>query len=329
MRERAAPKILQSITDGSLFRKRFIRRYSDSKYNLAISISGDGVTKSALTVKTVFPLSIRVESVNRRAKSDLNVQHMVALVPGDYGDLQLYLCLLSAELKKLAELGAEIDIPGVGIRRVRVCTILIAADCRALQSLAGKYRDPALQYACPNCLITGRRYENRTVYVEEERGPAEEYRLGDSTGPRFKCIPSLGYGVRNIEETLAICYAHNLKNVIVRIFEMHGNVGAAKLTDALRTADEKRPVRKRTRSVAGSADTVPWRCDGHKVTVLEARILHAVSGMTPKSPFQNKSDARAKELRAKEIYTGMAGIRVPYVYYKYSCVCVSVYCTFI
>lgn len=71
------------------------------------------------------------------------------------------------------------------------------------------------------------RIEPLIFYVEDGKGPAEEYRLGDSTGPRFKCIPSLGFGIKDIEETLAICFAHNL----VRTLELHGDVGAARFTD--------------------------------------------------------------------------------------------------
>lgn len=152
---REDPDILRDIRDGVLYRKRFLRHFGDSKFNICVSIAADGVQKSGLTEKTVLPVMLRVESVGVNAKTDKNLQHMVALCPGNYRDLNQYLGRLSAELRHLGSDGIDVQVAGVGVRKVRVATVLLGGDLRAIQSLAGKYRDPALQFACPNCDLPG------------------------------------------------------------------------------------------------------------------------------------------------------------------------------
>lgn len=238
-RDSDEPEVLQDIRDGSMYRKRFLGGFKESKFNVAISICGDGVQKSRLSVKTVFPVAIRIESTCVEAKADQNLTHVAMLCPGDYRNIHLSLCFLAEELALLQQNGILVDVAGVGREKVRVCTLLVGGDCRAIQSICGKHRDPAIRYACPNCRIEGIRHAHRTIYVEEKERQLA-YQPGDSTSGMFKEIPSLAHGVRDIEETIAICHAHNLKNVLVRIFEVHCDVGQARFTDKLRAAEGHR-----------------------------------------------------------------------------------------
>lgn len=294
-----APSVLRDIRSGAMYRTRFLAHYSECKYNMCISISADGVQKSALTDKTVFPVMLRVESTATNLKSDDNLLHLAALTPGNYKNLNMYLCVLAAELHILGGQGTQVDIAGIGVRTVRVATVLLGGDMRALQSLAGKFRDPAVHHACPNCDIVGTRHgANRTVYKESER-ITMPYVEGDSLGPKFKQVPVLGYGIPHIEETLAICFAHNVKNGVQRIFSMHGDVGSAKFSQELRSLEP------RGRFPAG----IPWLVDVQRVNTFEVRILHAVWGRKPKSPFQNKQGVKISYLKAREMYPGITELR--------------------
>jgi hypothetical protein len=232
---------LGEIRNGSIYRRHFLEKYADSKYNLCFSISGDGVQKSAITDKTVFPVAVRVESTPVSVKHDENLQHVCVLAPGDYQNLNHYLAKLSGELKCLESHGIKVNIAGVGVKVVKACVILLGGDLRAIQSMAGKYRDPAIKNACPGCELEGERHgANRTIYKESKHA-ANAYAAGDSLGPKFKRVPVLGYGISNLEEKLAMCFAHNVKNGMQRIFGMHGDVGkGVRLTDELRSLEPHR-----------------------------------------------------------------------------------------
>lgn len=293
------PSVLRDIRSGTMYRERFLARYSESKYNICVSISADGVQKSALTDKTVFPVMMRVESTAINVKVDDNLQHLSVLCPGNYTNLNNFLGFLSAELRVLGERGIQVDIAGIGVRTVRVSTILLGGDLRALSSLAGKWRDPAIHHACPNCDIIGVRHgPKRTVYQESKR-QAASYSDGDALGPKFKQIPVLGYGIHHIEETLAICFAHNVKNGVQRIFGMHGDVGSPKFTQELRCLE------LRGRFLAD----IPWLTNPQEMNTFEVRILHAIWGHKPKSPFQNKKGVSVSDQKKREIYPGMTGLR--------------------
>lgn len=296
-RSREEPTTMRDIRDGLLFRKRFLRHYGDSKYNVAISISGDGVQKSGVSSKTVFPLMIRVESTCTTVKTDANLQSMVMLCPGNYTNIQLLLSAVAAELHALSK-GVMINIAGAGLQKVRICTLLLGGDMRAVQSLAGKHRDPRYNDACPNCEIEGTRHVRSTIYMEtKDSNP--EYLPGDCTTNKFKTIPSLAYAIPDIEETIAICFAHNVKNMIVRIFAMHGNLGSVRFTDQKRRAE--RPGKF-------SDGGVPWACDTRAVMVLEHSILRAVWSRKTKSPFQFPDHISVKEHKAKELVHGLTDI---------------------
>ena len=236
------PTVLKDIRDGLLYRKRFSesKDYTDSKFNIAISLAGDGVQKSSLTEKSVFPIAARVESTDTSAKMDDNLQHVCVIAPGDYRKLNIYLAYLSSELKALRK-GVMVDVAGVGERKVKVSVVLLGGDLRALQSLSGKYRDPALEHACPNCDLPGVRHGlSRTVYKDAKR-EAGVYEDGDSLGNKFKNVPVLGYGIPHVEETLSTCFAHNVKNGLRRVFGLHGNVGKGiQFTQKLRDLEPDR-----------------------------------------------------------------------------------------
>lgn len=298
--EEAKDGVLRDIRDGTMYRQRFLDNFGDSKYNICISLSADGVQKSGLSEKTVFPVVLRVESISTNVKSDDNLRHMVALVPGNYKNLNHFLAPIAAELHMLRTRGIDVDIAGYGTHTVRVAVVLINADLRAIQSLGGKYRDPAIQYACPNCTIEGTRHgHNRTIYKESKKR-TRPYAQNDSLGARFKFIPVLGYGIPFIEDSLAICFGHNVKNGLRRIFGAHGDVGSDKFVQKLRDLEP------RGRFPAGST---PWLVNAEAVNAFEVRIIHSLWSLTPKSPFQNKKGISISALKAKEIHHGISELR--------------------
>lgn len=138
------------------------------------------------------------------------------------------------------------------------------------------------------------------MYKETKR-IAQPYKEGDSLGQKFKSIPVLGYGIPNLEETIAICFAHNVKNGLQRIFALHGDVGSSKFTEELRALE---PHDRFPR-----AGAVEWLVDQRAVRTFEVRLLHSVWGRTTKSPFQNKKGVSISKQRAEEIYTGLTSLR--------------------
>lgn len=182
------PRIISDYWHASAWRKGFLPEYGDNPYNVCVSLTGDGITKGSLTSKSVFPVSVRIESLPPQVRNAPETQHMMLLSKADFTDIDVSLVHVAAELKRLAETGVEIEIAGVGRKTVKVHVGTIEGDLRALPSLVGKYRDPAVEHACPNCMTVGRRYgTHRTVYDDQKEAPAyDAVKL-----PEFKRIPVL------------------------------------------------------------------------------------------------------------------------------------------
>eukprot|EP00466_Bigelowiella_natans_P017634 jgi/Bigna1/145908/aug1.105_g20616 len=238
------PTVLKDMRDGLLCRKRFSEskdaHCTDSKFNIAISPAGDGVQKSSLTDKSVFPIAARVESTDTSVKMDDNLQRVCAMAPGDCRKLDVHPAHLSSELKKLRN-GIVVDVAGIGERVVKASVVLLGGDLRALQPSSGKHRDPALAHACPNCDIRGVRHGLRRTVCKDGKREAGMHKDGDSLGNEFKSVPVLGHGIPHVEETLSMCFAHNVKNGSRRMFGMHGNVGkSAEFTEKLRSLEPDR-----------------------------------------------------------------------------------------
>ena len=62
----------------------FLREFYDSRFNMAMSTTGDGVRKSSVTQKSVFPVGIRIESLAPEVRLSPESQHMVLLLEADY-----------------------------------------------------------------------------------------------------------------------------------------------------------------------------------------------------------------------------------------------------
>lgn len=218
------PTCTSDYRHGTEWRNHFLRGFGESRYNVCVSLTADGIRKGSLTQKSVFPISVRIESLPPNVRSLPEANHMLMLLEGNYENMDTYMIHVAAELKGLAEDGVAINVAGVGLKTVRVHVGTIEGDLRALPSLVGKYRDPAMKDACLNCRIEGSRHgPNRTVYLDADV-PAPKYEIVELGV--FKRIPVIGCaaGEHEMVDKIAYCAAHQLKLNIMLIFSIHGNV---------------------------------------------------------------------------------------------------------
>lgn len=260
--------------------------------------TGDGILKGSCTVKSVFPIAVKIES----APPQYRVPLMSLLFKGSYANIDIYLLHLVRELIIASREGLMIMING-RLTRVRICVIGVGGDLRALPGMIGKYQDPAHLYACLYCVREGVALgRGRTIYYDT-LGPAPAYTSSCPENEPFKRTPILGAAIPDLVSKLMSCSAHTLKNFCIRLMQMHSNVGKAKWTENLLYLEREIEPNK---FHAVFPDEVPWKASTQHITLFETRILnsHFGSNDKPKSPFQRAPGTSPSDLRKKEIFPG-------------------------
>lgn len=88
------------VSTGSQFRA-FVEEYGDSKFNIALATSGDGVQVRTISMSSVFPQMLRIETLPPDIRKRAESQHLSILLPNTYENFDLYMGPLVAELKQL------------------------------------------------------------------------------------------------------------------------------------------------------------------------------------------------------------------------------------
>lgn len=257
----------------------------DNKHNVAIEICHDGVQKSSKTAISVTPVVVKLTSMAAGVRFKNDSMHMVALLPPQYSNLDVYLTPVVQELVFLRKEGAFFVTPTGQRVLSKVFVHIVEGDLRALPGFVGLKQDPA-PVGCPGCMIVGRR-ENQTTRYRNGMRPSrpkenKSVSAADDTGLGFdgkdhkhnafvrpfdedtanRC-PLIGAAVPNVINKVAMCYAHAAKNFVETIFK----AAAGRFHET----------------------TPPWACTTAAVEAYETRLLAITTAMPHgqvKSPFQ-------------------------------------------
>lgn len=160
--------MIKGARDGKAFRM-FLKEFKESKHNFGVALTADGIQRSSVSVKSFWPVMVRLETLPVCMRYKVKNMHVAMLLPSSMRNMDLFLTPLVDELCCLRG-GVTMEIKRSKPMRditadVRGGIVTVSGDLRAIPKMMRKVRDPALRGACLKCDLVGTRWHNRTVYV--------------------------------------------------------------------------------------------------------------------------------------------------------------------